>query len=295
MIKYLRKVMTKKVDDFRVCISCDKRIPNSEAYCFYCGYPIKVISESQKETIPSKEVIQKLFPSRVSELNAWREYAERTGNKPIEKSTGWWIFRHTELKVVAPVGAWWLTLSMDFGDYDEEDGYQETTTTRMVVRYRSVNRFQFEVYSKDSPAARWPSSKIIKVGDPGFARNFIVQGDNAELAEKLFSLPYIRDQVSWCLGKKRSSSFMSNGLSGSYNPRRGWGSLGSRVVGVHGTDTLNDLVYVYEGIIEDSALLLELHQLFAFILNQLLRIGCAVKHSLQSLPNSAIDLEKLKP
>jgi len=265
--------MTKKVEDFKVCNSCSKQIPNCKAYCFYCGYPINIIFESQKVTTRSQEMIRQFFPSKESEQNAWREYAERTGGKLIEKNIGWWIFRHTELKVIAPVGAWWLTLSMDSGDYDEDDYFGDSITTRMVVRYRSVNSFQFEIYSKDNIAGRWLNPKIIKVGGPKFDRNFIVQGDNAELTEKLFSLPYIRDQVSWCLGRKHSSPSMFNWLS---NPRRGWGSLESRIVGVHGTDTLNDLVYVYEGTIEDLRLLLELHQLLAFILNQLLRIGCAI-------------------
>ena len=69
---------------------------------------------------------------------------------------------------------------------------------------------------------------------------------------------------------------MFKGLSGSYNPQLGWGSFGRRIVGVHGTDTLNDLFYIYRGLIRDLTLLLEIHQLLSFILTQLLRIGGAI-------------------
>lgn len=60
-----------------------------------------------------------------SEREVWREFPDKTGDKLVEDITGWWIFKQTELKVVAPAAAWKLTLSSGPA-YTGKDCYKET-------------------------------------------------------------------------------------------------------------------------------------------------------------------------
>jgi hypothetical protein len=182
--------------------------------------------------------------------------------------------------VVAPLGAWSITLDFHASGStgDESTYYREATG--MIARYRSPNRLQFRIFKAGffERLFRRLAGRPVEIGDPQFDRTFLVTGSDSELVGRLFSNTSIGYQVSTLLGTKRSSSWIHFGFFTSYyNPARGWASLESKEVAAHSGTTVNELRYVYEGTIDDVALLRQVHHLLHEILQELVRIGCAVE------------------
>jgi len=209
-----------------------------------------------------------------SEREVWRGFAERTDGKLIEDITGWWIFKQTELKVIAPVAAWKLTLSSGPA-YIGKDCYKETWLT---IRYKSHDIFEFDIKNRE---LGWlPGAKLIKLGEPIFDQKFIISGSNTLLIQKLLTYPYIRNQISQCIGKRRHPfvfDYDGNDIGMSAETKLGWGCLESKAVNVRSEEIINELTYTYGGMADDPRFLLDLHQMLTVIMNQLFRIGCAIE------------------
>ena len=209
-----------------------------------------------------------------SEREVWREFAEKTGGKLVEDITGWWIFKQTELKVVAPAAAWRLTLSSGPA-YIGKDCYKETWLT---IRYKSHNTFEFEITNRE--LGWFPGTKLIKLSEPIFDQKIIISGSDTVLIQRLLTYPYIRNQISQCIGKRRHSFVFDcdgNDIGMSAETNLGWGSLESKTVNVNSEEIINELTYTYRGMADDPRFLLDLHQMLTVIMNQLFRIGCAIE------------------
>ena len=164
---------------------------------------------------------------KISEQEIWREFAERTGGNLVEEISGWWIFKQKELKVVAPVAAWQLTLSSGPA-FTGRDSYKETWIT---IHYKIHNHFEFEI--KNRELGWFPGTKLIDTGEPIFDKKIIISGSDTALIRKLFTYPYIRNQILHCIGKRRLPLvFDSNGndIGMSAGTNLGWGSLESKAV-----------------------------------------------------------------
>ena len=202
--------------------------------------------------------------------------------------TGWFIFKRTKTKVDAPIGTHTVTLSSsnpnsappwsstEFYSGDGDGGY---SVTCMTVPYRSSNGITFKVYkSKQSAWMRrlFPSQGIKVV--PAFDNGLMVKGSNAELVNRLFSYPELRQMLSGCLGCQHASSWIIKTFWMShYASNHGWAWMESTIVKHIGDETLNELQLVYEGTLEDTELLLRFHQLLTKTMESLSTIGCAIQ------------------
>jgi hypothetical protein len=160
-------------------------------------------------------------------------------------------------KVAAHVGPWTITLDM----YTVSSGHNHVTYTRMRAPYVSGAGLRFTIYRKGvfSALGKMLGMQDIEVGDPAFDESFIIQGNDEFKVRDLFSNKKIRELID-----------SQPEIHLSVRDSEGW-------FGPKFPDDVDELAFQVVWVIKDLPRLKRLYDLFAEVLDQLCRLGAAVR------------------
>jgi hypothetical protein len=162
-------------------------------------------------------------------------------------------------KVHAHVGPWTITLDT----HTVSSGESQVTYTRIRAPYVGGAGFRFTIYRKGifSELGKLMGMQDIEVGDPEFDDAFIIKGTDESRVRELFSNRRIRELIT-----------AQPEIHLSVHDSEGW-------FGPKFPDDVDELVFQVVGVIKDLSRLKKLYDLFAEVLDQLCRLGAAVKSS----------------
>jgi len=162
-------------------------------------------------------------------------------------------------KVQAHVGPWTITLDT----HTVSSGESQVTYTRIRAPYVSGAGFRFTIYRKGifSDLGKLMGMQDIEVGDPGFDEAFIIKGNDEFKVRELFSNRRIRELIT-----------AQPEIHLSVRDSEGW-------FGPKFPDDVDELMFQVVGVIKDLSRLKMLYDLFAEVLDQLCRLGAAVRAS----------------
>jgi len=167
-------------------------------------------------------------------------------------------------KVQAHVGPWTITLDT----HTVSSGQSQVTYTRMRAPYVNGAGFRFTIYRKGifSDLGKLMGMQDIEVCNPEFDEAFIIKGNDEFKVRELFSNRKIQELIT-----------AQPQIHLSVHDSEGW-------FGPKFPDDVDELYFQVVGVIKDLPRLKLLYDLFAEVLDQLCRLGAAVKSS----PNVAL-------
>jgi hypothetical protein len=167
-------------------------------------------------------------------------------------------------KVQAHVGPWTITLDT----YTVSSGQSQVTYTRMRAPYVNGGGFRFTIYRKGifSDLGKLMGMQDIEVGNPEFDDAFIIKGNDEFKVRELFANRRIQELIN-----------AQPQIHLTVRDSEGW-------FGPKFPDDVDELYFQVVGVIKDLPRLKNLYDLFAEALDQLCKLGAAVKSS----PNVAL-------
>lgn len=179
----------------------------------------------------------------------WRQLSQEIGGELIEG--GFW----KQGKVQARHGSWTVTLD----NYTVSTGHSHATFTRLRAPFVSRDGFSFNIYRKGlfSELGKRLGMQDIETGQSAaFDEDFIVKGNDEAKVRSLFANPEIRRLIA-VQPKIRLE------IKDKDRPFDGF------------PEEVDELVFHVHGVIKDVARLRGLFDLFAEVLDELCRMGCA--------------------
>jgi hypothetical protein len=160
-------------------------------------------------------------------------------------------------KVQAHVGPWIITLD----SYTVSSGHSQVTYTRMRAPYVNGGGFRFSIYRKGifSELGKLMGMQDIEVGNPEFDEAFIIKGNDEFKVRDLFGNRKIQELIA-----------AQPQIHLTVRDSEGW-------FGPKFPDDVDELLFQVVGVIKDLPRLKLLYDLFAEVLDQLCRLGAAVK------------------
>ena len=160
-------------------------------------------------------------------------------------------------KVQAHVGPWVITLD----SYTVSSGHSQVTYTRMRAPYVNGGGFRFSIYRKGifSELGKLMGMQDIEVGNPEFDEAFIIKGNDEFKVRDLFGNRKIQELIA-----------AQPQIHLTVRDSEGW-------FGPKFPDDVDELLFQVVGVIKDLPRLKLLYDLFAEVLDQLCRLGAAVK------------------
>jgi hypothetical protein len=158
-------------------------------------------------------------------------------------------------KVEAHVKQWTVTLDT----YTVTTGKVTMVFTRMRAPYVNQDGFRFKVYRRGlfSDVGKLFGMQDVEIGDPGFDRDFILQGNDEAKVRALFGNARIRELVQ-----------AQPSISLWVKDDEGW-------FGTKFPEGVDELCFTVGGVIKDVERLKALYDLFAEVLDHLCHIGSA--------------------
>jgi hypothetical protein len=180
---------------------------------------------------------------------AWRRLGQEAGAEFVEG--GFW----KGSKVQAHVGPWTVTLDA----YTVHTGHAHFTYTRMRAPYVNPEGLRFTVYRNGlfSELGKLLGMQDIEVGDPEFDEAFIIKGTDESRVRELFADQEVR---SLMLGQPQIRLEVKDS--------EGW-------FGQSFPEDVDELHFQVVGVIKDVDRLKALFDLFAAVLDRLVRTGLA--------------------
>lgn len=162
-------------------------------------------------------------------------------------------------KVQAHVGPWTITLDT----FTVSSGQSQVTYTRMRAPYVNGGGFRFTIYRKGifSDLGKVMGMQDIEVGNPDFDAAFIIKGNDEFKVRELFANRKVQELIS-----------AQPQIHLTVRDSEGW-------FGPKFPDDVDELYFQVDGVIKDLPRLKLLYDLFAEVLDQLCRLGAAVKSS----------------
>jgi len=179
----------------------------------------------------------------------WRQLSQETGAELIEG--GFW----KSDKVQARHGSWTVTLDT----YTVSTGHSHVTYTRLRAPFVSRGGFSFTIYRKGlfSELGKRLGMQDIETGQSAtFDEDFIVKGTDEARVRSLFTNPEIRRLIA-----EQPAIHLT--IKDKDRPFDGF------------PEEVDELVFHVQGVIKDVARLRNLFDLFAEMLDELCRMGCA--------------------
>ena len=190
-----------------------------------------------------------LFSFGPSRDEIWRQLSQEIGAKLVEG--GFW----KQGKVQARHGSWTVTLDT----YVVSTGHSHVTFTRLRAPFVSRDGFAFTIHRKGlfSELGKKLGMQDIEVGHSAvFDDDFIIQGNDEARVRSLFANPEIRRLIS-------EQPEIHLAIKDKDRPFDGF------------PEEVDELVFHVRGVIKDVARLRGLFDLFAEMLDELCRLGCA--------------------
>jgi len=184
-----------------------------------------------------------------SKEEVWKKLSDEIGANFIDGG----FFRGD--KIIARVKEWVITIDT----YTVSNGKTNTTFTRIRAPYINKDNFRFKIHRKGllSGLGKIFAVEDIEIGFSEFDEDFIINGNNTEKVNKLFSNPNIRELIQF-----------QKGIFLEIRDDEGW-------FGTEFPEGVDELYFQVYGVIKDIDRLKKLYYLFAEILNQLCIIDSA--------------------
>lgn len=175
----------------------------------------------------------------------WKQLSESIGAQHV-KGENW----HGD-RVVAKVKEWTVTLDT----YQVPSASGAIPYTRMQAPFENAGQYTFTVYRRGllSSVGKLFGMQDIEVGDPGFDRDFIVQGNDVGKVKELFADPRVRELLALQPDAHLAIADF-DGVPGG----------------------VDELLFRTPGLIDDVERLRRLYDLFAAVLERLCEIGVAL-------------------
>ncbi|MCH2204652.1 MAG: hypothetical protein MK132_02120 [Lentisphaerales bacterium] len=152
-------------------------------------------------------------------------------------------------------------LNLDTFTRSSGSGQQRSTTTytRMRVPFVNKDNFYFEIYPEGifSPLGKWFGMQDVEIGDSFFDEKFIIKGNSDQRLKELFADSEIKRLIH---GQPQIYLKVKDD--------EGW--FGSSF-----PEGVDELYFEARGVIKDTAILKDLFELFARILDHLVAIDSA--------------------
>jgi hypothetical protein len=190
-----------------------------------------------------------LFRFGPSREEIWRQLSQEIGGELVDG--GFW----KKDKIQARHGSWTVTLD----NYTVSTGHSHVTFTRLRAPFVSRGGFSFTIYRKGlfSELGKRLGMQDIEVGHSlAFDDEFIIKGTDEATVRSLFANPEIRRLIA----EQPEIHLAIKNKDGPFD---------------HFPDGVDELVFHVRGVIKDVARLRGLFELFAEVLDELCRIGCA--------------------
>jgi hypothetical protein len=193
--------------------------------------------------------MQRMFGPSKEEI--WQQLCAKIDGEYVEG--GFWKGG----KVQARHGDWTVTLDT----YTVSTGKSHVTYTRMRAPYANPGGFQFTIYRKGifSDLGKWLGMQDVQVGHEPFDSEFIIKGNSEAKLVELFAHRPLRELIS-----------AQPEIKLTVKDDEGW-------FGADFPEGVDELSFTCLGVIKDVDRLERLYHLFAETLDQLCRIGGALK------------------
>ncbi len=192
-------------------------------------------------------LIRNVFGPSKDEI--WSQIANEIGGEFID--AGFWgkdvlLYKHNQWEILLDT-------------YTQSSGEQSTTYTRLRVPFINKNDFYFKIYREGyfSSIGKLFGMQDIQIGDPFFDKNFIIKGNNEFILKQFFN-----DINLKTLFNEQPQ------LSIEVKDDEGW--FGQRY-----PSNVDVLYFQCTGVIKHKAVLKNLFELFAAILDRLVVINSA--------------------
>lgn len=184
-----------------------------------------------------------------SKKEVWRQLSEEINGDMVDG--GFWKGNRVEGRH----NNWIIYLDT----YTVSTGKSSITYTRMRAPFINKDNFFFKIYNSGffSDVGKALGMQDIEVGYEDFDRDYVIQGNDENLVNKLFSNPEIRELIT-------------------YQPRIKLEIKKSEgIFGPAFTENEGELYFLVTGVMKDIDLLKKLFELFSNVLDELELIGSA--------------------
>ena len=160
-------------------------------------------------------------------------------------------------------GEWELHLDTFTRSSGTGKNRSSTTYTRMRAPFVNKDNFYFEIYQEGlfTPLGKWLGMQDVEIGDSFFDGTFVIKGNSDQRLKELFADPEIKRLIHG-----------QPGIHLEIKDDEGW--FGSSF-----PDGVDELYFETRGVIKDTAVLKDLFELFARVLDRLVEIDSAYESS----------------